>query len=276
MLYGIPATCQHANFMYVINSLIMSLQYVMGKLHSRELSALHIQHSSVMVLFSLNFSTDFYQRLACCTQGCGVKSRLVRSGAMGRDRPPWNGQQCRICWKLLNSSSAESLATHQENSEKCLRWKNTTSTKDASPRCRRHVRATEQAARQGVRIKMQMRPARFHPREAALPATPKSGVVGGATGLHRFPSRRSFENVVRPEGGAEMRTRRRPSSITSWIGLQQGRTTVRTTIRTSVRERSRLLPRADPRSRGSPRRQMCMQLLLLLLRRLLRIVCSAT
>ena len=123
MLNGIPATCQHANFMCVISSLIMPLQYVMGKLHSRELSNLHIQHSSVMVLFSLNFSADFSQSLVCCTQGCGVTSRLVRLGAMGRDRPPWNGQQCLTCWELLNSASAESLETHQENSDRCLKWK---------------------------------------------------------------------------------------------------------------------------------------------------------
>ena len=168
-------------------------------------------------------------------------------------------------------------------------------TRDASPSRRRHARATEQAARQSVNVKMQTRPARIHARAAPIPASTPSrgtGVVGGAKGVHRVPSRESFENKVRAERGAEMRTRRTTSSRRSRIGLQQGRTTARTTSRTSVGERSRLLPSADPRSRGSPRRQMrnsrhswsrgatrgCRSgrsrlLLLILLRRLLRIVC---
>ena len=154
-------------------------------------------------------------------------------------------------------------------------------------RSRRHARATEQAARQSEQL-------RIHARAAPIPASTPSrgtGVVGGAKGVHRVPSRESFENKVRAERGAEMRTRRTTSSRRSRIGLQQGRTTARTTSRTSVGERSRLLPSADPRSRGSPRRQMrnsrhswsrgatrgCRsgrsRLLLLLLRRLLRIVC---
>ena len=253
-----------------------------------------IQGSFRTLLFSFNFSTSFSQSLACCTQGCGVTSRLVRLGAMGRDRPPWNGQQCPICWKVLNSASAESLETRQENSDRCLKWnKNSTKPKDARPSRRRHARATEQAARQSVNVKMQMRPARIHTRTAPTPASTPSrgtGVVGGAKGVHRVPSRESFENKVRAERGAEMRTRRTTSSRRSRIGLQQGRTTARTTSRTSVGERSRLLPSADPRSRGSPRRQMRnsrhwwsrgatrgrrsgRSRLLLLLRRLLRIVC---
>jgi hypothetical protein len=184
-------------------------------------------------------------------KACAIRSHGPRSSTRERtamhdlleDVEFWH---CRV----FGSASAEQCQV--------LGLENTTKTKDARPRCRRNVRATEKVARQGVRMQMQMRPAMVHAREAALPAAPNSGVFGGETGLHRFPSRRSFANMVRTEGGAEMRTRRRP------------------TFRTSVHERSRLLPRADPRGRGSPRMQMCMQLLLLLLRRLLRKVCSAT
>ena len=176
MLNGIPATCQHANFMCVISSFI---NYVIAVCHGQasfkgafELCCSHL--TSALLIF---------MSLACCTQGCGVTSRLVRLGAMGRDRPPWNGQQCRICWKLLNSASAESLETHQENSDRCLKWKNSTKPKDARPRGRRHTRATEQAARQSVNVKMQTRPARFHPRAAVSPPTPSRGTIAMKSGV---------------------------------------------------------------------------------------------